>query len=161
MWTLIERPGVPVSKDALIQAAWPGLVVEEANLSVQIAALRKVLGEEPGADKWIETLPRRGYRFVGEVRQGSEPVEDGGPPVAETGPPANKAVAAERRQVLTVASCELSLGAHGGMDPEDLREIVRSYYGCVSDTARRYDAFVATHMAIRRAVLRLSPGARG
>jgi len=148
--TLIERPGVPVSKDALIQAAWPGLVVEEANLSVQIAALRKVLGEEPGADKWIETLPRRGYRFVGEVRQGSEPADDGGPPgeptpSAEAGPPANKAAAAERRQ-LTVASCELSLGAHGGMDPEDLREIVRSYYGCVADTARRYDAFVAnTH----------------
>jgi DNA-binding winged helix-turn-helix (wHTH) protein len=78
--TLIERPGVPVSKDALIEAAWPGLAVEESNLSVQIAALRKVFGEEPGADKWIETLPRRGYRFVGEVRQGPKPAEDAGPP---------------------------------------------------------------------------------
>jgi adenylate cyclase len=64
---LIERPGVPVSKDALIHAAWPGLAVEEGNLTVQIAALRRVLGEEPGADRWIETLPRRGYRFVGAV----------------------------------------------------------------------------------------------
>src|SRR5262249_17829309 len=66
--TLIERPGVPVSKDALIEAGWPGLAVSEANLSVQIAALRKVLADEPGADNWIETLPRRGYRFVGEAR---------------------------------------------------------------------------------------------
>jgi DNA-binding winged helix-turn-helix (wHTH) protein/predicted ATPase len=148
--TLIERPGVPVSKDALIEAAWPGLAVAEANLPVQIAALRKVLGDEPDPDKWIETLPRRGYRFVGEVRQGPEPAEDAGRPVkpvpvAEPAPAANESVAAERRQ-LTVASCELLLGARGGTDPEDLREIVRSYHGCVADTARRYNAFVAhTH----------------
>src|SRR6266852_1781104 len=64
---LAERPGVPISKDALIQAAWPGLSVEESNLTVQIAALRRVLGEEPGGERWIETLPRRGYRFVGPV----------------------------------------------------------------------------------------------
>jgi adenylate cyclase len=64
---LLERPGAPVSKDALMQAGWPGLAVEEGNLTVQIAALRRVLGEEPGADRWIETLPRRGYRFVGPV----------------------------------------------------------------------------------------------
>jgi adenylate cyclase len=50
-----------------MQAAWPGLAIGEANLTVQIAALRRVLGEEPGADRWIETLPRRGYRFVGSV----------------------------------------------------------------------------------------------
>ena len=64
---LLEHPGVPVSKDALIQTAWPGLAVEEGNLAVQIAALRRVLVEEPGADGWIETMPRRGYRFIGSV----------------------------------------------------------------------------------------------
>src|SRR6516164_5844883 len=64
---LLEHPGVPVSKDALMQAAWPGLAVEENNLTVQIAALRRVLGEEPGGDRWIQTLPRRGYRFVGPI----------------------------------------------------------------------------------------------
>ncbi|WP_232077483.1 winged helix-turn-helix domain-containing protein [Variovorax sp. PBL-E5] len=61
---LLEQAGQPVSKEALIDAAWPGLVVEESNLTVQIAALRKVLGEAGGA-AWIETLPRRGYRYVG------------------------------------------------------------------------------------------------
>src|SRR6266851_6747135 len=65
---LVERPGALVSKDALIEAAWPGQVVEESNLTVQIAALRRVLGEEPGGDRWIETMPRRGYRFVGPAR---------------------------------------------------------------------------------------------
>src|ERR1700719_3715169 len=69
---LVERPGAPVSKDVLIEAAWPGLVVEESNLPVQIAALRKVLGQEPGGEGWIETLPRRGYRYIGPVI-GSEP----------------------------------------------------------------------------------------
>jgi TolB-like protein len=64
---LLERPGTPVAKDALMAAAWPGLAVEDANLTVQIAALRRVLGEESGGGDWIETLPRRGYRYVGPV----------------------------------------------------------------------------------------------
>src|SRR5215813_2075052 len=67
---LLERPGDLVPKDALIEAAWSGLAVEESNLTVQIAALRRALGEEPGGERWIETLPRRGYRFVGPVRIG-------------------------------------------------------------------------------------------
>jgi len=62
---LVEQRGIPVSKDALMEAAWAGLTVEESNLTVQIAALRRVLGEGPGCENWIETLPRRGYRFVG------------------------------------------------------------------------------------------------
>lgn len=75
---LVERKGEPLSKDALIEAAWPGLAVEEGNLTVQIAALRRVLGEEPGGEGWIETLPRRGYRFIGPVgkeagNEGREP----------------------------------------------------------------------------------------
>jgi TolB-like protein/tetratricopeptide (TPR) repeat protein len=62
---LLERAGEPVSKAALIAAAWPGRVVEDANLTVQITALRRMLGEAPRGDLWIETLPRRGYRYVG------------------------------------------------------------------------------------------------
>src|SRR5437764_4788799 len=61
---LLERAGSPVSKDALIEAAWPGLTVEDSNLTVQIAALRRAL-EQDGGGGWIETLPRRGYRYVG------------------------------------------------------------------------------------------------
>ena len=56
---LIERPGTLVLKDALIEAAWPGQMVEDSNLTVQIAALRRVLSEAPGGDRWIETRPRR------------------------------------------------------------------------------------------------------
>ena len=64
---LLEHEGAPISKDALIEAAWPGLAVEESNLPVQIGALRRVLAEEAGGDHWIETLPRHGYRYVGPV----------------------------------------------------------------------------------------------
>lgn len=62
---LLVQPRMPVSKDVLIDAAWSGLAVEESNLTVQIAALRRVLAAEAGGERWIETLPRRGYRYVG------------------------------------------------------------------------------------------------
>ena len=74
---LVERRGVPVSKDTLMETAWTGLAVEESNLPVQIAALRRVLGEAPGGDRWIETLPRRGYRFVGPVDAQVEKIVSG------------------------------------------------------------------------------------
>jgi TolB-like protein/Flp pilus assembly protein TadD len=61
---LLERAASPVSKDALIAAAWPGLAIEDSNLTVQIAALRRAL-EQGGGEGWIETLPRRGYRYTG------------------------------------------------------------------------------------------------
>ena len=64
---LVEQPGALLSKDALIEAAWSGQAVEESNLTVQIAALRRTLGATPGGDRWIETMPGRGYRFIGPV----------------------------------------------------------------------------------------------
>lgn len=62
---LLENTGVPVSKDALVEAGWGELAVADNNLTVQIAALRRVLAEVADAESWIETLPRRGYRYVG------------------------------------------------------------------------------------------------
>jgi TolB-like protein len=81
---LVECSGKPVTKDALIQAAWPGLAVEDSNLTVQMAALRRVLAEEPGGERWIETLQRRGYRFIGP---------QGAPSTAETSPTSVEPVA--------------------------------------------------------------------
>jgi TolB-like protein/Tfp pilus assembly protein PilF len=77
---LLERAGMPVSKDALMEAAWPGLAIEESNLTVQIAALRRVFANAGGEATWIETLPRRGYRYVGpSVASGSESGLQGSP----------------------------------------------------------------------------------
>ena len=62
---LLDRAGVPVGKDALMAAAWPGQAIEDSNLTVQIAAIRRTLAGDAGKEVWIETLPRRGYRYVG------------------------------------------------------------------------------------------------
>ena len=64
---LVSRANEYVPKSAILDAAWPGVVVEEANLAVQISAIRRVLARVPGGEGWIETLARRGYRFVGPV----------------------------------------------------------------------------------------------
>lgn len=79
---LLERAEAPVTKDALIEAAWPGLAVEDSNLTVQIAALRRALGSDNGAG-WIETLPRRGYRYVGPpVTRADKGTDEPAPPPA-------------------------------------------------------------------------------
>src|SRR5690606_12579044 len=64
---LLQAPGQALGKAALIQAAWPDTVVEESNLTVQIAALRKLLGPQSDGSQWIVTVPRVGYRFAGRV----------------------------------------------------------------------------------------------
>ncbi len=64
---LVKRANEYLPKAGLMDAAWPGLVVEEGNLAVQISGIRRVLGQVPGGERWVETLARRGYRFVGPV----------------------------------------------------------------------------------------------
>jgi TolB-like protein/tetratricopeptide (TPR) repeat protein len=62
--TLADAKGGVVGKETLMQAAWPGTVVEEANLTVQIAGLRRALGAGSDEQEWIVTVPRVGYRLV-------------------------------------------------------------------------------------------------
>jgi TolB-like protein len=73
---LLKHAGAPVSKDALIEAAWPGLAIEDSNLTVQIAALRRAFDETGGGTGWIETMSRRGYRYIGPaVATSNLPIE--------------------------------------------------------------------------------------
>jgi DNA-binding winged helix-turn-helix (wHTH) protein/TolB-like protein len=60
---LARSNGRLVGKDELLREVWPGVVVEEVNLTVNISVLRKVLGAAPDGKGWIETVARRGYRF--------------------------------------------------------------------------------------------------
>jgi len=69
----------PVTKSTLMQAAWPDTIVEESNLSVQIAALRKTLGRRDDGQDWIVTVPKVGYRLL---RGSVEPAEKRLPTVA-------------------------------------------------------------------------------
>jgi TolB-like protein/cytochrome c-type biogenesis protein CcmH/NrfG len=70
---LVTRPGEILGKAELMDAAWPGMAVEEGNLTVQIAQLRKLLGPAGdagnGGGEWIATVPRVGYRFLGAVER--------------------------------------------------------------------------------------------
>ena len=67
--TLVEHGGQVVAKDDLMKRVWPNTFVEEGNLTQNISLLRKALGESPGGVQFIETVPRRGYRFVADTRQ--------------------------------------------------------------------------------------------
>src|SRR5690349_17143639 len=64
---LIERPGEIVSKAEIIKRVWPDTFVEEANLRVQIAGLRRALNDESAEPLYLQTVAGRGYRFVGSL----------------------------------------------------------------------------------------------
>src|SRR6266404_1306587 len=66
---LVERNGHLLEREELLSAVWTDSFVEEANLTVSISALRKALGEQAGGQQYIETVPKRGYRFVASVRE--------------------------------------------------------------------------------------------
>lgn len=69
---LVKRAGHIVGKDELLEKVWPGVFIEENNLARRIFNLRQVLGEGPDGRKYIETVAKRGYRFVGSVRERGE-----------------------------------------------------------------------------------------
>lgn len=65
--TLIENHGQVLSKDELLDKVWEGQFVEENNLTVHISALRKALGERKGENRFLVTIPGKGYKFIGEL----------------------------------------------------------------------------------------------
>ncbi len=69
---LVTEAGEVVPKEELLRRVWPDTFVEEANLSVNVSILRKALGDQPDGRPWIQTVARRGYRFVGPVRGQAE-----------------------------------------------------------------------------------------
>lgn len=64
---LTAVPGQLVTKEELMAAVWPDVVVEENNLTQQISILRKTFGPEANGDGWIQTVPKRGYRFTAPI----------------------------------------------------------------------------------------------
>jgi DNA-binding winged helix-turn-helix (wHTH) protein len=93
---LAGRPGELVTKQALLDAVWPGVFVSENTLAQAISALREALGDPPACSQYIETVPRRGYRF-------KAPVEIVGPGHAE---PPGERVPDRRPRALETASLE-------------------------------------------------------
>jgi Tol biopolymer transport system component/DNA-binding winged helix-turn-helix (wHTH) protein len=104
---LVENAGHLVEKETLLREVWPETFVEEASLNRGVSVLRKALGEDPPRQRYIETVPKRGYRFVADVRRGvsAEPA-DVAPPrdVAATVPPGGSAAQGSPRMRAVLAA---------------------------------------------------------
>jgi DNA-binding winged helix-turn-helix (wHTH) protein/TolB-like protein/Tfp pilus assembly protein PilF len=85
---LTQHPGEVLDKDTLLGAVWPGVVVEENSLAQNVSALRQALGESHGENRYIATVPRRGYQFVATVGAANE---------LPAVPPVDKAPGTQRR----------------------------------------------------------------
>jgi pimeloyl-ACP methyl ester carboxylesterase/DNA-binding winged helix-turn-helix (wHTH) protein len=77
---LIENAGRVVTKEELIDRVWPDSHVDDNNLAQNISSLRKALAAFDGKAEYIQTLPRRGYRFTGELTLSEEPTPEATPP---------------------------------------------------------------------------------
>ena len=86
---LVEKAGHIVGKEELLERVWPGIFIEENNLARRIFNLRQVLGEDAAGRKYIETVPKRGYRFVGLVQEQDEGAESAPIPSASDSPPSS------------------------------------------------------------------------
>lgn len=71
---LLQRRGRLVERDELMNEVWPDVAVEDGNLTVTVSMLRKALGEDGNGRRFIETVPRLGYKFVADVREVIEEV---------------------------------------------------------------------------------------
>jgi len=90
---LVVHAGELVEKDELLKAVWPDTFVEESNLSQNIFTLRRALGDERVGARYIETVARRGYRFIARVRtMGAD----------DNGAGDNQTLAASERPVIAV-----------------------------------------------------------
>jgi DNA-binding winged helix-turn-helix (wHTH) protein/TolB-like protein/tetratricopeptide (TPR) repeat protein len=95
----VENADALLDKDTLMHALWPGLVVEENNLSQTISSLRRALGDEPPGSRYIQTVARRGFRFIASVTALPE-VAQPLPAPSLPGPPPTPAPADEQPGLL-------------------------------------------------------------
>jgi class 3 adenylate cyclase len=159
---LISAQGDLLAKDEIMAAVWPGTVVEDNNLTVQISALRRILDAAQSGQSCIQTVAGRGYRFVAPVTRCAVGMDQHPRDLSRTGVEPSVALAnarspepqpssissAERRQ-LTVMICDL-VGARAlasRLDPEDLREIIAAYHRAIAEIAAEFDGLLGEHMS--------------
>jgi eukaryotic-like serine/threonine-protein kinase len=83
LMALVEQPGQLLDKNTLLTTVWPDSFVEENNLADNIFKLRRVLGDGENGRTFIETVPKRGYRFVADVRAVGQAPEQGPEPIGQ------------------------------------------------------------------------------
>ena len=113
---LVERAGEVVEKDDLMAAIWPDTIVEENNLTQNISNLRRVLGEKHRENRFIATVPGRGYKFVADVRRVDDAVT-----------PANLVeMSSKGEQKVGLTRNENPVSAVSGVDPTTENDLTSS-----------------------------------
>jgi len=101
---LVEHAGEPLDKDVLLRAVWPGVIVEENSLTQNISTLRQLLGEVRGENRYIATIPRKGYRFVAAVTRKEASASSELPAAVERTPAVAHARSADPRRRSKIAT---------------------------------------------------------
>ncbi|WP_262047518.1 AAA family ATPase [Bradyrhizobium sp. Bra78] len=138
-----------VSKDDLLAAIWSGRIVSESTLSSQVNAVRHAIGDDGERQILIRTLPRKGFRFVGEVEERCErePLPGGeaaAPPQPTDRPEAARKMERPERRQLSVMICDL-IGARthlSGRDPEDLLFLMSACQDRIKAVIAGHDGFI-------------------
>ena len=144
-----------VSKDELLAVVWNGRIVSESTVGSRIAAAREAIGDDGKAQGLIRTAPRRGLRFVADVREmTAQDCREAGqaPPVnarIDTSPARPGALrGAERRQVTILACDALHRASRSeGVDIEDARDALIAIQACVREVVGRYGGVTARNVA--------------
>jgi DNA-binding winged helix-turn-helix (wHTH) protein/tetratricopeptide (TPR) repeat protein len=85
LFLLASRPGALVTKDDILQALWPGIAVTDNAITQVVSDLRQALGDDASAPAYVQTVPRRGYRFIATVEALEAPAASEPPPAAPAG----------------------------------------------------------------------------
>jgi class 3 adenylate cyclase/predicted ATPase len=143
---LVERHGDLVPKAEIMTAAWPGTVVADSNLPIQILALRRILDQGRAEGSCIQTVAGRGYRFVASVTHASGhklayPTDAIEAPTA----PAGRSSLAELRPITALSATILGFPLSANeLDPEDLLDTTAALHCALADIVSRARGIAAS-----------------
>ena len=134
----VENPGRLLEKEELLKALWPDSFVEEANLAVNVSTLRRILDDGvTGGERYIETVPKRGYRFIAEIRQVPEPVPAAPDPVRSQ-PTSRKGIALAAICAVLAAGSLLAYRHFAAPEPAVRSLAVLPFYSLSGDERLAY-----------------------
>ncbi len=133
---LVRRTGNVVDKEELMQAVWPDTAVEENNLNQNISTLRRVLGESRGENRYIATIPGKGYRFTAAVESAQAVPQEASSRVTLAVLPFENLSTDAEKEYLSDGLTEETITSLGQIDPDHLSVIGRTSVMAYKRTAK-------------------------